>query len=104
MLRIVSQHIIQYRIFPSNRGIKLSLWEPSRSNEYRPQPYSFMANYQLKSRAEAREVLQQYLKMSGAGLIEADDLPMHGRIKVMPYPTWSMAPRYTVVEAIAAGA
>lgn len=103
MLTIANNHTIQYRIFPSDRGVKLSFWEPAHSNEYRPQPYTFMVNYQLKSVEEARDVLQQYLTLSGAGLLKTVTLPVHGKIKVLPHATWS-ASQSAQIEAVPIGA
>lgn len=104
MLTIANNHTIQYRIFPSDRGVKLSFWEPANSNEYRPQPYTFMVNYQLKSVDEARDVLQQYLTLSGAGLLKTDKLPIHGKIKVLPHATWPASRQPAQIEAVPIGA
>ncbi|MFE4104871.1 hypothetical protein [Almyronema epifaneia] len=97
MFVLDTDYTIHYRITESKGSFKLAFWEPAPRNEYRTQPYLFMANYVLRSIEEARDILKQYILMSGANSLPSTELPNHGKIRIFPHPTWS-GQEFSIVE------
>ena len=50
---------VSYQITEAESGVCLKIWEPATKPQA-AQPYSFMANYTVKSVLEAQRILQRY--------------------------------------------
>lgn len=59
--------LIEYKISVDRWGLcYLTIWEPAPTDQVRLKPYRFSVNYKLTSEAEAHQLLDNYIKMSGA--------------------------------------
>ena len=54
-----TQNVV-FEITQSRRGINVKIWEPAPMDQEHHRPFSFVANYRVKSVVEAREILKEY--------------------------------------------
>jgi hypothetical protein len=89
MYALASDHTIHYRIAKQPAGIRLTLWELARNAEGRQKPYLYLINYTFHDIEEAQNVLKQHLVLNGVSGVIDTNLPAAGKVRIMPYPTWS---------------
>lgn len=82
-------HEINYRIHPQLKYVRLTMWESAPLHLQSVTPYLYVLNYIVKSVEDARQAVRDYLFVNGVATADELDIPHHGRIRVLPYPTWS---------------
>ena len=89
MYALASDHTLHYRIAQQPGSAKLALWELAQHPEDRQKPYLYLVNYTFKTLKEAEDTLKQHLLLNGVSGVIDGDIPSAGKVRIMPYPTWS---------------
>ncbi len=88
MYALATDSLLFYKISPEAGGITLRIWDngPAQNS----QDYLYIANWRVKSMAEARRLLANHLACNGSSLAcDQDILPMKGKVRLLPHATWS---------------
>lgn len=89
MYALASDHVLHFRISERPGGVRLTMWEMAPNPKEQLKPYLYVINYYLDTLEEAQGFLRQHLMINGASGVAKLDIPFEGKVRVMPYPTWS---------------
>lgn len=89
MYALASDHVLNYRITEQASGVRLTMWEMAQSIEGRPKPYLYRINCCFDNVESAKATLKQHLILNGATGVASLEIPTEGKVRILPYPTWS---------------
>ncbi|PSN20217.1 hypothetical protein C7271_03270 [filamentous cyanobacterium CCP5] len=91
MYALASDHVLNYRITQQSAGsVRLTMWEMAKTIDKRSKkPYLYRINLYFDCEDAARITLKQHLALNGAVGVANLEVPLEGRVRIMPYPTWS---------------
>lgn len=91
MYALASDHVLNYRITKqAGGGVRLTIWEMAKTPDERSRkPYLYRINLCFDCEDAARITLKQHLVLNGAAGMANLEVPLEGKVKIFPYPTWS---------------